>query len=192
MGMNRTFKAAAALIVAVSFAGPVAAGPYEDGLAAYIKGDPATALRLWRPLAEQGFAGAQFFLGMMYVVGQDVPQDYVTAHMWFDGGGWVQRHGASESGRVPNDPRTDRGSAEAGPRVEARPAVRRRLTACPAGGAGRTPPPLIGGYPAGGAGPPSHLPAGCYCARAPSPLALPTDRQWPLAAALKKIKSCRY
>ena len=85
MGMNRTFKAAAAaLIVAVSFAGPVAAGPYEDGLAAYIKGDHATALRLWRPLAEQGLAGAQFFLGMMYVVGQDVPQDYVTAHMWFD------------------------------------------------------------------------------------------------------------
>jgi TPR repeat protein len=84
MGMNRTFKAAAALIVAVSFAGPVAAGPYEDGLAAYIKGDHATALRLWRPLAEQGFAGAKFFLGMMYVVGQDVPQDYVTAHMWFD------------------------------------------------------------------------------------------------------------
>ena len=83
--MNRTFKAAAAaLIVAVSFAGPVAAGPYEDGLAAYIKGDHATALRLWRPLAEQGLAGAQFFLGMMYVVGQDVPQDYVTAHMWFD------------------------------------------------------------------------------------------------------------
>ena len=38
--MNRTFKAAvAALVVAVGFAGSVAAGPYEDGLAAYVKGD---------------------------------------------------------------------------------------------------------------------------------------------------------
>jgi hypothetical protein len=65
--MNRTFKAAvAALILAVSFAGSVAAGPFEDAAAAYIKGDYATALRLMRPLAEQGNAIAQFNLGQMY------------------------------------------------------------------------------------------------------------------------------
>jgi hypothetical protein len=50
MGMNRTFKAAvAALILAVSFARSVAAGPFEDSTVAYGKGDYATALRLIRP-----------------------------------------------------------------------------------------------------------------------------------------------
>jgi hypothetical protein len=40
MGMTRTFTAAvAALVVAVGFAGSVAAGPFEDGVAAYDKGD---------------------------------------------------------------------------------------------------------------------------------------------------------
>jgi len=49
--MNRTFKAAvAALIFAVGFAGLVVAGPFEDAVAAYNKGDYATALRLLRPL----------------------------------------------------------------------------------------------------------------------------------------------
>jgi TPR repeat protein len=65
--MNRTFKAAvAALIFAVGFAGLAVAGPYEDGVAAYEKGDYATALRVWRPLAEQGNAMAQYNLGVMY------------------------------------------------------------------------------------------------------------------------------
>jgi hypothetical protein len=42
MGMNRTFTAAvAALIVAVGFAGPVAAGPVDDADAAYKMGDYA-------------------------------------------------------------------------------------------------------------------------------------------------------
>ena len=35
----------------------------EDGLAAYERGDYATALRLWRPLAEQGNALRQKILG---------------------------------------------------------------------------------------------------------------------------------
>lgn len=86
--------------------------PYEDGLAAYGKGDYKTAHRLWRPLglppsheqawaawrssdfvtaysmyhllAEQGDAHAQEGLGMMYYHGLGVPQDYALAHMWFN------------------------------------------------------------------------------------------------------------
>jgi len=56
---------------------------YAAGLAAYERGDFDVALREWRPLAEQGDAGAQFNLGVMYADGQGEPQDYVTAHMWF-------------------------------------------------------------------------------------------------------------
>jgi TPR repeat protein len=85
MGMNRTFKAAvAALILAVSFAGSVAAGPFEDATVAYGKGDYATALRLIRPLAEgQGNVLAEFNLGLMYENGQGVPQDYAAAMSWY-------------------------------------------------------------------------------------------------------------
>jgi uncharacterized protein len=67
MGMNRTFKAAvAALMLAVGSAGSVAAGPFEDAADALDKRDYATALRLMRPLAEQGLAQAQFSLGQIY------------------------------------------------------------------------------------------------------------------------------
>jgi len=39
---------------------PVIAGPFEDGLATYVRGNDATALRFLLPLAEQGHANAQF------------------------------------------------------------------------------------------------------------------------------------
>ena len=63
---------------------PVAAvsGPFEDGRGAYKSGDYATALRLWRPLAKQGHATAQFNLGVMYEDGRGVPQDYAEAVKW--------------------------------------------------------------------------------------------------------------
>ena len=40
------------VVLVLSAAAPALAGQYEDGLAAYNKSDCATALRLWRPLAE--------------------------------------------------------------------------------------------------------------------------------------------
>jgi len=43
-----------ALVLSLGLTAPVAAGPFEDGLAAYGRGDYATALRLIRPLADQG------------------------------------------------------------------------------------------------------------------------------------------
>ena len=61
---------------------PASAG-YDEGVAAYKRGDYATALREWRPLAKQGNANAQFFLGVMYYKGRGVPQDYAEAMRWF-------------------------------------------------------------------------------------------------------------
>ena len=43
---------------------------FDEGLAAYERKDYATALREWRPLAEQGNAPAQNKLGEMYKRGQ--------------------------------------------------------------------------------------------------------------------------
>ncbi|MBM3504914.1 MAG: sel1 repeat family protein [Alphaproteobacteria bacterium] len=73
------------LIIALFLAlwtGAAHAGPYEDGLAAARRGDFATALRLWKPLAEQGDAEAQQLLGLMYNEGRGVPQDYAEAAKW--------------------------------------------------------------------------------------------------------------
>ncbi len=52
-------------------------------MAAYPGGDSATAIRELRPLAEQGDAGAQNQLGIMYSYGQGVPQDYAKAMGWY-------------------------------------------------------------------------------------------------------------
>ena len=73
----------AGIILALSFAAPVTAGPVDDGEAAYQRGNYASALRLWRPAAERGNARAQFNLGIMYNNGNGVPKDYATAHKWF-------------------------------------------------------------------------------------------------------------
>ena len=67
------------LVLFVCAATPAAAGPLEDAAAAYLKGDYATALRLWRPLADQGDASAQTGLGNSYYDGHGVSQDYAAA-----------------------------------------------------------------------------------------------------------------
>ena len=38
----------------------------------------------FRLAASEGDAPAQFNLGVMYAEGRGVPQDYVSAHMWFN------------------------------------------------------------------------------------------------------------
>jgi TPR repeat protein len=59
------------------------AGPYEDGAAAYQRGDYATALRIFRSLATQGNADAQALLANMYDSGIGVKQDYAEAVKWY-------------------------------------------------------------------------------------------------------------
>src|SRR4029450_1264864 len=59
------------------------AGPWEDGMAAYNRGDYVPAIRLFRPLAEQGNAKAQNVLGVMYRRGQGVARNSVRAFVWF-------------------------------------------------------------------------------------------------------------
>ncbi len=41
-------------------------------------------MRWWKLAAEQGYADAQFNLGLMYGNGKGVPQDYIRAHMWWN------------------------------------------------------------------------------------------------------------
>jgi S1-C subfamily serine protease len=53
---------------------------FSDGLAAYERGDYATAMREWRPLAEQGDTYAQLRLGLLYHLHRD---DKTEAVRWY-------------------------------------------------------------------------------------------------------------
>lgn len=55
---------------------------YIKGLAAYQRGEYAAAYQELRPAAERGDADAQLFLGMMYVKGQHVAEDWGKALFW--------------------------------------------------------------------------------------------------------------
>jgi TPR repeat protein len=85
----------AVIILVLSFAEGVAAGPLEDADAAVKRRDYATAVRLIRPLAEQGDASAQYTLGVFYDNGLGVPQDHIRSYMWFDLSAAQGRDGAA-------------------------------------------------------------------------------------------------
>ena len=78
----RTLTSALALLLFLTLT--VAAADFSAGLNAYQKKDYAAAAKEWRPLAEKGDAPSQFNLGLMYVDGLGVPQDYNQALSWFE------------------------------------------------------------------------------------------------------------
>ena len=82
------------------FSGSVFGDDFQDGLDAYNKQDYKEAVRLYRLSAEQGFAGAQYNLGVMYGKGLGVPQDYALAHMWFNLSGSNGNKGGVENRNI--------------------------------------------------------------------------------------------
>ena len=75
---------AAALVAAsLGLASPRAtAGPWEDGMAAYNRGDYVPAMAVFRGMARAGNTKAQAMLGAMYQRGQGVRQSSAHAFMW--------------------------------------------------------------------------------------------------------------
>ncbi len=71
---------AASFLAALSVAG----ADFQAGARAYDKGDFATALKEWLPVAEKGGSAAQFNIGLMYQEGQGVPQNFSEAAKWFE------------------------------------------------------------------------------------------------------------
>jgi TPR repeat protein len=59
------------------------AGPWEDGMAAYNRGDYVPAVQVFRAMAAQGNAEAQMFLGVMYRKGRGVTRSSQRAFVWF-------------------------------------------------------------------------------------------------------------
>ena len=56
---------------------------FQAGLDAFQKGDYVTAVKEWRPLAEEGDPEPQFNLGLLYLDGHGVPQSSAEAVNWF-------------------------------------------------------------------------------------------------------------
>jgi uncharacterized protein len=98
-------------LLLLGLANPVAAGPLEDARPAAKRGDYATAVRLFEPLAEGGDATAQAYLGSAYQWGKGVPQDHAEAVKWYqkaaEQGDVTAQHGLALSYRygwgVPRD-----------------------------------------------------------------------------------------
>ena len=67
----------------VCCAAPLGAQSVEEGAALFHIGLHAQALQILEPLAEQGDAVAQHYLGTMYRTGQGVVQDYTEAVRWY-------------------------------------------------------------------------------------------------------------
>ena len=59
------------------------AGALEGGRAAFDRQNYQTALRLFQPLADQGNAQAQLYIGEMYEKGDALKQDDAEALKWY-------------------------------------------------------------------------------------------------------------
>ena len=80
-----TLRFPVALVLSiVCLAAPPARADFKAGENAYHRGDYATALREWQPLAKQGDAVAQYHLGLLYANGQGVPKDDAQARQWYE------------------------------------------------------------------------------------------------------------
>ncbi len=81
--MTKAWLSPSILVGLVLALAPPAWADFQAGLGAYNRGDYGTALKEFRPLAEQGNASAQVFLGAMYAKGQGVLQDDGEAIKWY-------------------------------------------------------------------------------------------------------------
>lgn len=61
----------------------VAHAGFDEGVAAYSVGDYAKAMEEFKPLADQGEARPQYFVGFLYHRGYGVPADHAEAANWF-------------------------------------------------------------------------------------------------------------
>jgi TPR repeat protein len=61
----------------------VLAATLDEGVAAYQLGDYDAALKIFRPLAEQGNTAAEYNIGQMYRMGRGITRDFAEAAKWY-------------------------------------------------------------------------------------------------------------
>ncbi len=77
--MRRVFLGIAFFVLLGAQAQPA----FQDGLLAYHRGDHATAMDIWRPLAKRGEASAQYMVGYLYARGEGVVSNSGKAARWY-------------------------------------------------------------------------------------------------------------
>jgi TPR repeat protein len=87
---NAARTAFAVLVLALVAAGSAQAASLRAGIAAFNRENFTAAATILHPLADQGDAKAQSYLGFMYSTGRGVPQNYVASAYWY--------HRAAEQG----------------------------------------------------------------------------------------------
>ncbi|MDJ0514140.1 MAG: tetratricopeptide repeat protein [Methyloceanibacter sp.] len=80
--MRRLVAAFVATVIA-TMATESLAQDFDDGVKAVQKGDFATAVKIWTPLAEKGSRAAQFNLAVIYDDGMGIPEDNAEAAKWY-------------------------------------------------------------------------------------------------------------
>ena len=78
----RLAAAVAGVALLLGAAAPASAG-YDEGAAAFIRGDYEMAWKEWLALGERGHQSAQYNLGVLYSIGLGVEQNDVEAAKWF-------------------------------------------------------------------------------------------------------------
>jgi len=73
-----------AAVLALLIAAPLSAQSVKAGIDAWQRADYASAVAIWRPLAEQGDPDAQFNLGQAYRLGRGVQTNLAAAKSWFE------------------------------------------------------------------------------------------------------------
>ena len=76
-------KKSLVFILFVLLGSQMSAQEIDKGYEAYNDGDYATALKEWKPIAEQGYAISQYSLGLMYSNGYGVLKDKAEAVKWW-------------------------------------------------------------------------------------------------------------
>jgi TPR repeat protein len=77
------FLIAVTALLLLSGGGLAQAQSLRQGVSAFNRQDYVAASRSFIPLAEQGVASAQSYLGFMFETGRGVPQNYTEAAMWY-------------------------------------------------------------------------------------------------------------
>ena len=92
--VKQRIKVVLVALLSMSLPPRLVAGPFEDGMDAYMIADYSTVLQLLGPLADQGDSRSQYILGSMFENGRGVPLNYAEALKW--------HRMASEQGYAPS------------------------------------------------------------------------------------------
>ncbi|WP_271894229.1 tetratricopeptide repeat protein [Candidatus Phyllobacterium onerii] len=82
--INR-YKVIAAILAVAALIGfrAIAIDPHDKGDVAYLAENYTEVYKVWKPLAEKGYARGQYDVGLLYANGYGMPQDNVTAAYWY-------------------------------------------------------------------------------------------------------------